>query len=242
MLRLQWKRNTGRVLVKGVIAVSVVIVLCLSHSDGKSRAADKKKIQSRPSPVFSESLRSLSGTYSRLPLVFEPNRGQVDAQVQFMARGRDYTLYLTRDQAVVALHGAAPVTVRAAGAARPTKIEGLEPTGGLSNYLRGNDPSRWQIGIPHYRKVQYSSIYPGIDLTYYGNPQKLEYDFVVAAWANPNQIQVEYDGAESLAVDAHGDLIVKTAAGGLIPLKPRAFQGNFGERGEGGRRYLLVGR
>ena len=33
--------------------------------------------------------------YGKLPLSFEANRGQTDARVQFLSRGRGYTLFLT---------------------------------------------------------------------------------------------------------------------------------------------------
>jgi hypothetical protein len=41
--------------------------------------------------------------YRNLPLRFEANGGQVDAPVDFLARGRDYTVFLTPSEAVVAL-------------------------------------------------------------------------------------------------------------------------------------------
>jgi len=31
----------------------------------------------------------------------------------------------------------------------------------------------------NYAKVKYANVYPGVDLVYYGNQGKLEYDFVV---------------------------------------------------------------
>jgi hypothetical protein len=37
-----------------------------------------------------------SEDYGRLPLSFEVNQGQTDAQVSFLARGQGYTLFLTR--------------------------------------------------------------------------------------------------------------------------------------------------
>jgi len=45
----------------------------------------------------------LAGNYGRLPLSFEVNRGQTDARVKFLARGPGYTLFLTGDEAVLAL-------------------------------------------------------------------------------------------------------------------------------------------
>jgi hypothetical protein len=41
--------------------------------------------------------------YGNLPLSFEANQGQSDARVKFLARGSNYTLFLTKDSAVFAL-------------------------------------------------------------------------------------------------------------------------------------------
>src|SRR5438105_3468107 len=46
-------------------------------------------------------------TYGRLPLSFEANRGQTDAKVRFLSRGRGYTLFLTPAGAVLSLNGTA---------------------------------------------------------------------------------------------------------------------------------------
>src|SRR5262249_42551355 len=129
--------------------------------------------------------------YGRLPLVFEPNQGQADPAVKFLAPTGGGTLLLTEREAVLAWRGAAPVRMRLAGAGTPQAVHGLEPTGGISNYFIGNDPARWRTGIPHYSRVEYKSVYAGVDLVYYGNPQKLEYDLVVAPGANAGAIQLE---------------------------------------------------
>lgn len=42
-------------------------------------------------------------SYGKLPLSFEPNHGQTDAQVKFLARGAGYTLFLTPTEAVFSL-------------------------------------------------------------------------------------------------------------------------------------------
>jgi hypothetical protein len=40
--------------------------------------------------------------YRQLALRFEANQGQADAPVKFLCRGRDYTLFLTSNEAVLA--------------------------------------------------------------------------------------------------------------------------------------------
>ncbi len=45
----------------------------------------------------------VSQAYGQLPLSFEANEGQTDAQVNFLSRGNGYGLYLTPTAAVLAL-------------------------------------------------------------------------------------------------------------------------------------------
>ena len=87
----------------------------------------------------------------------------------------------------------APVVVRMqlVGAnPNPRAVEGRDERPGKVNYLIGDDSSKWLTSIPTYGKVAYSSVYPGVDLVYYGNRHQLEYDLVVAPGADPNVIQL----------------------------------------------------
>ena len=56
--------------------------------------------------------------------------------------------------------------------------------------------------------MRYKSIYPGIDLVYYGNQARVEHDFVVAPGADPNQIQLDVKGADRMSLAANGDLVL----------------------------------
>ncbi len=61
-------------------------------------------------------------SYGKLPLSFEPNQGQTDGQVKFLSRGSGYTLYLTAQEAVLALRKAsAPNPAVAAVSSPPTR-------------------------------------------------------------------------------------------------------------------------
>ena len=46
---------------------------------------------------------TMQAAYGQLPLSFEANEGQSDAQVQFLARGHGYSLFLTSTEAVLTL-------------------------------------------------------------------------------------------------------------------------------------------
>jgi uncharacterized repeat protein (TIGR01451 family) len=180
-----------------------------------------------------------------LPMFFEPNLGQTDPQVKFLARGSGYGLFLTGDEAVLALQHSAVSTqhsedrsprsavssqqasgsvirMRLLGANSSARVAGASPLPGKSHYFIGNDPSRWRRGIPQFARVEYRAVYPGVDLVYYGDQGQLEYDFRVAPSADPNQIALRFDGA-SAHLEA-GDLILSTDSGDVHFHAPHIYQ------------------
>ena len=76
------------------------------------------------------------------------------------------------------------------GADPNPQVTGLEELVAKVNYFVGSDPKDWHTGIPTFAKVSYADVYPGVDLIYYGNQGKLEYDFVVAPGADPKVIKL----------------------------------------------------
>ncbi len=104
-------------------------------------------------------------TYGRLPLSFEINQGQTDAEVTFLARGPGYTLFLTATEAVLVVRGsggAGVVRAKLVGANARARVSGLEPLPGRSNYFIGSDPTKWRTDVPHYRKVRFAEVYRGL--------------------------------------------------------------------------------
>src|SRR5438552_14809394 len=74
------------------------------------------------------SQRQLLKTYGKLPLSFETNQGQTDSQVQFLARGGGYTLFLTSTEAVLSFHGR-----EASTRTKPSLAEALQARHSLSS-------------------------------------------------------------------------------------------------------------
>ncbi len=176
-----------------------------------------------------------------LPLTFEPNAGQTDPQVKFLAHGQKSTLWLTEQGPVLAVGSGSKATLlrmRFEGGARAPEMVAENPQGGVSNYLTGSDPSKWQVNIQHFAKVRYREVYPGIDVVFYGNPQQIEYDFVVAPGADPRNIRVAFDGVSGLRVDSNGDLVLQTRQGAIRNRKPSIYQGDKPVQGH----YVLRGK
>ena len=107
---------------------------------------------------------------------------------------------------------AVPVEMRFIGANPSPKITGLGEFPGRVNYFRGKDRKAWHTGIRTYAKVRYENLYPGVSLIYYGNQRQLEYDFEVAAGADPHVITLGFQGVSRLQLD-RGDLVLAAGDG-----------------------------
>ena len=175
--------------------------------------------------------RRLDGFRHSFLMRFEPNQGQTDPQVNFLARGAGYGLFLTPDQAVLTLalmlgSRTAIVRMQLAGANPAAAVTGPSRFPGKSNYFIGNDPAKWHRDIPQFARVRYQAVYPGVDLVYYGNQGQLEYDFEVAPGADPNAIAFQFDSSQRPRLDDDGDLILAADSGEVRLKAPRIYQGN----------------
>src|SRR5260370_31277416 len=168
-----------------------------------------------------------------IPLSFEPNRGQAPPETLYLARGNGYLVSLKASGAQLQLHSqgkSAQLSSRLVGAKHGSRMEALDPLPGHSSYFRGQDQAKWITGIPNFARVRAAGVYPGIDLIYYGNQSRLEYDFVVAPRADPSVIRVRFEGARAMRTHWKGNLVLSTTAGNIIQQKPVIYQTINGKR------------
>lgn len=184
-----------------------------------------------------------SRNLASLPMRFEMNQGQTDAQVRFLARGEGYGLFLTPAEAVLSLREPQQtIRLRLAGSRSPSAIAGFDEQPGRSNYFTGRAPGQWHTDVPSYARVRYSQVYPGVDLEYYGKQTQLEYDFVVAPGADPRAIRMKFDGVSKLSLDREGNLLLHTRGKPLLLHRPVTYQERDGARVAIDSRYVLRGR
>jgi hypothetical protein len=120
------------------------------------------------------------------------------------------------------------------GASSGAALAGANRLPGTVNYLIGRDPAKWLTGIPTFSQVHYTSVYPGINLVYYGSRGRLEFDFRLSPGADARAIQFRFKGGGSLGLNRNGDLVVKTGNGPISFRKPSIYQ----LAGGGGRRWV----
>jgi hypothetical protein len=187
-----------------------------------------------PSPGLTTGLAG-----ARLPVSFQPNLGQAPERIQFLSQAAGFTLGLTASGFELIGPTKGPIRISARGG-RPNVALRVEAEQlGISNFLVGNDPSRWRTGIPNYARVRYPDIFPGIDWLVYGNSGTLEYDFIVTAGADPGTIRLDVDGGDALSIDDDGDLLIGDETKPLRMVRPVAYQDSAGRRRPVAASYAL---
>ncbi|MBI2890653.1 MAG: SBBP repeat-containing protein [Nitrospirae bacterium] len=158
-------------------------------------------------------------------LTFERNVGQAQARIDFVGRSGHFTLYTTKGGPVVTAGNAdATWELDLQGARKDPVALGLDPVRTRSHYFKGPNPDRSLTDIPHYARVAYEDVYPGIDLIYHTSSKRIEFDFLVAPGANTQSIRIGWGTASTAAVTPNGDLWIKGPAGELTLRRPVAYQ------------------
>ncbi len=156
------------------------------------------------------------------PISFEER----DAR-HFLARLPDGTAELSPDR--VTLRG---VTLRFLGSASSARFEGLGAAA-PSTYIR----AEFIKTFPQFPRIRIQGLYRGVDAVFYGNGADLEYDLQLSRGASVERIRISVEGSSDLAIDDNGSLTIRTAAGVVRQIRPRAFQ--TGQ--EIDARYVLLG-
>ena len=72
--------------------------------------------------------------------------------------------------------------------------------------------------------MEYRAVYPGIDIAYHGENQRLEYDFILQPRADPASIRLAVDGVDGIRIGAEGDLVLTVGPAEIRQRKPTIYQ------------------
>ncbi|HET9495389.1 MAG TPA: SBBP repeat-containing protein, partial [Chloroflexia bacterium] len=189
-------RKSAPLMAVGVIALIVALLLGMGANPGQIPA------QAGPAGL------------PAAPVQFEPNVGQANEAVSYVARMPGGTLYFGKSTLLIeaknrsAQGQPAAVRMELLGANDSPAIEAGAQLPGKVNYLIGADRSRWRTGVPTYGAVTYRSLYDGIDLEYVGQPGQVEGIYTLAPGADAAAIRWRYEGAREVTVDVQGNLQV----------------------------------
>jgi hypothetical protein len=247
-----------------IIAISFFITVSHSHHAARAAAQAKPESAVNSTPTSVAAKQDWMSAYGKLPMAFEANEGQGAPGVKYLSHGSGYNLSLTSQEMDLALGKATPNTLknkigrralhrprgartervsvlrmRLDGSKTDATITGEDRLPTRVNYFIGNDPTKWHTDVPAYSKVKYTSVYPGVDLVFYGNQRQFEYDFVVAPQADAKQIALNIDGASKTRLDARGNLIMTVGDGTVELKKPNVYQERNGVRREIAGNYMI---
>lgn len=225
------RRVYGHAMV--VLAFSTIVTVCLSGQESR------QKVSSGESHVIGP-----SGS----PISFEPNQGQADDQVRFMARGPGYSLYLSGDGATFSFESDSRATaakrflaLKFLGGRNAPRLTAKDELSTKSSYFVGPNPKNWHTGIPNFARVAAENVYPGIDVMYQGTHGRLECHFLVSPGGNPDTISMAISGAQDPRLDAEGNLTLRAGPTEIRLNKPSAYQNVGGQRQAVAARYVVRG-
>lgn len=189
------------------------------------------------------------GILKSTDLIFEENKNQWTEKVLYKTDIRGGRLFLERntftyvlyslsdlEKAHEALHAKQNHLIK--GHVFKVEILGTDNSLAISaenkhkayhNYFIGNDTSRWASEVGLFGKVNYKTLYQGIDLKAYSLNGNFKYDFLVSPLGNPADIRLKYTGADNLSLE-NGNLIIKTSVTNVVEHQPYAYQIINGEK------------
>lgn len=238
--RLLSEGGLGRFVMAAALVVSQSAAKGHAREKGDLEVHAKSRGSNPPASVLSdEASRKVRRVGA--PLTFEESLGQVDPRARFVARAEGATVFLVPEGAVLASRGGRVYRMRLAGGRSDARLHGQEPSPTKSHYFTGRDPSKWRTGVSHFGAVRYEGVYPGIDVLFHASEGRLEYDFVLAAGADPGLIRLDFEGAVGLRLEANGDLVLGGEGEELRWARPRLHQTFDGEKREVDGGYVLDG-
>jgi hypothetical protein len=170
-------------------------------------------------------------SYGQIPLSFIANAGQSDPSVKFQVKGAGHSIYFTPNEITFtafqkptepgnAATNSATVRSSLADSNPNPTISGLEKLPGFANFILSEDSSQWHTDVPTFNGVVYQNVYQGIDRIFKGTEGQLKSEFLVAPFADPSQIRMNYSGVNNIRLRDDGALILETPLGELIDNAP----------------------
>lgn len=225
-----------------------VIVTGQNQISPTTRAYTTVKYLEKNTMLPQDTISSISSSF-----VFTENRGQlygIDSVQQPSIKY--YTLHsspkiyfadtslsyvLAKDDTTVLNHDTlVRVDLKFVGANSGLKIRGNELTGSHKNFYNGVPGGREQVA--DYNQLVSFNVWNNVDMIYGSNLKGFKYYFVCkpgGGSASYTNIDLKYNGADSVKIDGSGQLIIFTKLGNIVQPKAAAWQldasGNYSSLG-----------
>ncbi|MHA1907980.1 MAG: DUF7948 domain-containing protein, partial [Candidatus Thorarchaeota archaeon] len=179
------------------LTIIVLLVLALS-SFVPTLNTNENSLYAKPTnvPMNIDMMDAKEKSIERDSMHFSPSVSNENGIHFVCRRGLDAIAYFGESEVYYGVNGAS-VKLDFPGSRQVLPV-GEKPTGSVTNYLLGNNPSLWQTGLQDFAVLRYIDIYPGIDLLYRLSDNDLKYEFVISPGANPDLIQMRYPNSDSI--------------------------------------------
>ena len=181
--------------------------------------------------------------FARQPIAFEVLHRKGDCPVH-VARGPGYHVAIEAGTAALTMFRRArgnaadasgpiqaeQVAIRFLEAQPGTCPEATAPPIAVHHHYISRDPVHWRTQVPLHREVVQRSIYPGVDVIWYGRQRDLEFDLVLQPGADPTLIRIAIREALAVSLAPDGALDIQVAGGRVRQHVPRAYQEIGGRR------------
>jgi hypothetical protein len=158
---------------------------------------------------------------------FLENCGQWHPDVRFAVRTGSGIAWIHDDGWTVRPPGDHPQAQAARftfeGAAAPG-VRGGGLLDGRHHFLVGSDRDRWRSNVRGFAHVDLEQLYDGVDVRFRQQGRRLEYDLLLAHYADLSSVILKCAAAESASVADDGALVLQTPAGVLRQTAPRCWQ------------------
>jgi hypothetical protein len=164
---------------------------------------------------------------------FIENKGQWDSHALFLAKQKGQLIWLTEtgfvfdyfatqkagtldlrpismrveDDTKAMIYYTQLWQMRLKNSQRPDEISKFSRSDYYQNYFLGSDPDKWASNVGLYQSVTLKNVYPGIDEHVKFSDANLEYDFIIAPGSSPEQIELEFLGANSIELKNNNTIL-----------------------------------
>jgi len=231
----------------GTLCACVLIVALFGGLEARRQSAGANRGPVERVLLYGHAKQQFVADLASLPWTFEPNEGQADAKVKFIARANGANVFLTQRGVVLSWASANPRRTQSARTSQDTleldflasssgvRISGQSMLRGKTNYLLERDPRKWLRNVPQYSSVEYGGLYAGIDARFYGGKSGLEYDLVASPGTSLQRIRLRAKGADAIHFDPSGNLLFRVGRRSEVMHRPKIYQT------VGGRKLKVTG-
>ena len=229
----------GAIAAVSTAGANVLLPAVLSDQEVGNSTAKSTGASSRNS-ALSERLRQSSAA-------FMENRGQWNDDARYLARTPNMNLWVTDNGLRTEYYATYQVkgqTIKRGQVVDMSFVggealsdRGFNRTPTITQFIRPDGTTT----VRSYASVELKSLYRGIDLRVYNQDGRPRYDIVALPGSKPEDIKLRFRGADKVAVDGSGKLVLGTKEGSLEHRNLFAYQVRDGRTVQVPAKFKMVG-